>query len=528
MKHHRESGGRSVCQFLALSMLTSMPMTGMSIVHAATCESLGTLKIGDTTLVGESVAAGAYKHSPSRYDIPRPPPDFSALPPFCRVTGSVRPTKDSDIRFEVWLPVKDWNGKLLGIGSGGLAGTIGDFAMAAPLARGYAVANTDTGHQGRVDMAEWALGHPQKVVDFGHRAVHEMTRAAKAVISAYYGSQPRHAYWDGCSEGGHEGLSEAQRYPEDYDGIAVGAPANYLTHLHASGLWVSHAVHKDPPSFIPSDKLPAFHTAVLKACDAIDGVVDGVLEDPRQCTFDVRQMQCRSADGLDCFTAAQIEGIRKVYGGTKNPRTGQQLFPGPLMGSELDEEAPGLHWMYGTAVPPANLAHSISEASYKFIILENASWDWKSFDFDKDVAFADRKLGSTLNAIDPDLSKFKARGGKLLQYHGWGDPSISPLNSVNYYRSVQSKMGDTQSFYRLFMVPGMAHCQGGPGTDQFDKVAVLERWVEQGIAPDQILASHATAGKVDRTRPLCPLGKVAKWKGTGSTDDAANFACAAQ
>lgn len=449
---------------------------------------------------------------------------YRALPAFCRVSASSRPTADSDIRMEVWLPLEHWNGKFQGVGNGGLGGVISYSALAEALAHGYAAASTDTGHTGTFAMGAWAFGHPEKVVDFGYRAVHEMTADGKAITAAFYGSAPSHSYWNGCSEGGNQALSEAQRFPQDYDGILAGAPANFVTHLQMGGDWISQAIHEDPATFVPAEKLPALNHAVLEACDALDGLGDGVLEDPRRCHFDLKRLKCRGADAPNCLTAAQIDGLEKVYGGARNRRTGAQLFPGYQFGGELGWTP----WIVGTRVPPRNLQHSIADAFFKYLVFGNPEWKWQSFDFDKDVALTDRKLANIVNATSPDLSAFKARGGKLIQYHGWSDPAISPVNSINYYESVQARMGDTRGFYRLYMIPGMSHCAGGTGTDRFDKVGTLARWVEHGTAPDRIVAARIVSGNVVRTRPLCPYPKVAKWKGSGSTDDAANFACGSE
>jgi feruloyl esterase len=438
------------------------------------------------------------------------------VPAFCRVAGRIHPTSDSDIAFEVWLPVK-WNGRFEGVGNGGLAGTIITQAMAPALWSGYATAGTDTGHKGGPATGDWALGHPEKIIDFGYRAIHEMTLRAKELIAAFYGSPAKYSYWNGCSEGGGQALSEAQRYPDDYDGILAGAPANNFVHLQAGGNWISQALHKDPATFLPAGKLPAITAAVMAQCDDADGVKDGVLEDPRTCKFDPAVLECKGEDSPSCLTRPQIEGLRKVYDGAKNPRTGEQVFPGYMRGGEAGW---GL-WIAGASVPPQNAQHGIMLATFKNFVFDDPNWDWKTFDFDKDVALADRKVGS-INQINPDLSGFKRHGGKLLQYHGWNDPAISPLNSINYFESVQKKMGNTADFYRLFMVPGMEHCVGGPGPSDFNHMAVIVDWVEKGKAPDSIIASRP-----GRTRPLCPYPQIAKYKGTGSTDDAQNFACTA-
>jgi Tannase and feruloyl esterase len=442
-----------------------------------------------------------------------------ALPAFCSVKLTLRPTSDSDIRIEVWLPASGWNGRLEAVGNGGLAGSIGEDEMAGALGTGYATTGTDTGHAGSPITGDWALGHPEKVIDFGYRAVHLMTVEAKALIAAYYGSPAKYAYWNGCSEGGGQALSEAQRFPDDYDGILAGAPANYFNHLQMGGNWISQAIHEDPASMISPAKLPAITAAVLADCDALDGVKDGVLEDPRQCHFDPGKLLCKGDENNSCLTAPQIAGLKKVYDGAKNPRTGAQVFPGLVRGGE----AGWGFWVAGTQAPPMNAQHLIMVSGLSNLVFDGPKWDWKTFDFDQDVAFADKKVGGAINQINPDLSGFKKHGGKLFQYHGWNDPAISPLNSIDYFNSVQKKMGDTSDFYRLFMIPGMEHCMGGPGASDFDHMNVIVKWVEDGVAPDRVVAKRGT-----RTHPLCPYPKVAKYNGSDSTDDAANFSCAAE
>jgi Tannase and feruloyl esterase len=504
---------RFVASARALAFLALLTVPAAVRLHAApvTCESLAQLKLEDTVIAeAKSVSAGPLTIQGFG------PPTTVNLPAYCRVTGSIHPTADSDIAFEVWLPV-DWNGRFQAVGNGGLAGSIGTSEMADALRAGYATAGTDTGHTGTPITGDWALGHPEKIIDFGYRAVHLMTVQAKAVITAFYGSPAQYSYWNGCSEGGGQALSEAQRFPADYNGILAGAPANYFVHLQAGGNWISQAIHKDPATFLPPEKLPAITAAVLAQCDAADGVKDGILEDPRTCKFDPAVLECKGADSSTCLTRPQMEGLRKIFEGAKNPRTGQQVFPGTMPGGE---NGWGL-WIAGTAVPPRDLQHLIMMGFFPYFVFNNPAWDWTTFDFDTDVTLADQKVGVILNQINPDLSAFKKDGGRLLQYHGWNDPAISPLNSVNYFESVQAKMGDTAGFYRLFMMPGVEHCGGGPGPSQFDKMAVIVDWVEHGKAPDSIVVSgHG------RTRPLCPYPQIAKYKGTGSTDSAENFACA--
>jgi feruloyl esterase len=393
--------------------------------------------------------------------------------------------------------------------------------MAGAVARGYATASTDTGHAANPLTASWARGHPELVVDFGHRGIHVMTEAAKAIVQAFYGAPPTHSYFVGCSTGGKRGLTEAQRYPADYDGIVAGAPANFFTHLAIAGNWVSQALHADPASALGAPAIALIADAVLARCDARDGLVDGVLDDPRRCGFKPQKLRCRGSAVADCLTAAQVTALKKIYAGPESAR-GRPIFPGLLPGAEsgaMGWEA----WIGGTA---PGVAHLIQDSFFKFMVFEDPAWDWRSFDFDRDVALTDAKLAAVLNATDPDLRPFRARGGKIVMYHGWNDPAISALNSVDYYESVvvaarRFRAGAAEDFFRLFMVPGMQHCGGGPGTDTFDALGALERWVEEGVAPDRIIA----AGAVDRTRPLCPYPQVARYLGQGSTDDARNFAC---
>jgi feruloyl esterase len=479
---------------------------------AATCESLSSLSLPETTITTAlTVASGAFVP-------PEGPADaFKSLPTFCRIAATLKPTSDSDIQIEVWLPASGWNGRFIAVGNGGWAGTISYAGMSGPLARGYAVASTNTGHYGTFGDGSFALGHPEKLIDFGYRAVHEMTVKAKAIVAAFYGNGPRLAYWNGCSTGGRQALMEVQRFPSDFDGVIAGAPANNLTHLDVHGLWIAQAVHQDEASYIPPTKYLLIHNAVLEACDSLDGVKDGVLEDPTRCKFDPKVLECKGADGPGCLTAPQVEAARKIYTPTTNPRTKQQIFPGLEPGSELG-------WA-GRAGPQPN---PVPISYWRYVVFKDPNWDYKTFNFDSDVALGDRIGKDIVNATDPNLKTFFGHGGKLLQYHGWSDQLISPRNSINYYKSVLDTMGGASNVdesYRLFMVPGMAHCNGGDGPNQFDAIGALEQWVEKGKAPDQIIASRIRDWKTERTRPLCPYPQVATYKGTGSTDDAANFSC---
>ena len=441
-----------------------------------------------------------------------------SLPAFCRVSATLRPSQDSDIKIEVWLPAAGWNGKFQGVGNGGWTGSISYDALMAALQRGYASASTDTGHAGGVVDGSFALGHPEKVIDFGYRAVHEMTVQAKAMVAAYYDRRTRYSYWIGCSSGGKQGLKEVQRYPNDYDGVIAGAPANNWIHLMTSVVWLGAATHKSPESFIPPSKYRMMHDAVIQACDATDGLKDGLIDDPRQCHFDPKALACPGADAPTCLTAPQVEAAEKIYGPATNPRTGEAIFPGLERGSER-----GWAFMTGGKEPS-----EIGMAEFRDIVYHDPNWDWRTFDFDQGVALAEKVDRNIITANDPNLKRFFSRGGKLLMYHGWTDPLIAPENSINYYTSVLDKMGGASKVgnsIRLFMVPGMDHCGGGEGPNSFDSVGAMEQWVETANPPTRIVASHSAGAQVDRTRPLCAYPQVARYQGSGSIEDAANFVC---
>jgi len=474
---------------------------------AADCQALAALRLPDTTITVAEHVAAEWHYTPGTGA-------YTRNPPFCRVAATLKPSSDSDIQIEVWLPATDWNGKYQAVGNGGWSGSINRAAMTLALGRGYATSSTDTGHTG--SSASFALGHPEKLIDYAYRSEHEMTLKTKAIIAAYYGNGPRHSYWNGCSAGGKQGLKEAQRYPEDYDGIIAGSPAANWTGRAAQSLWSAQAVHNDDAGYIPPDKYPAIHNAVLTACDSLDGVTDGVLEDPRRCHFDPAVLECTGADGPGCLTHAQVEAARKIYGPSVNPRTKRPLYPGLEPGSELG---------WATWAGPQPL--SIGLDYFRYVVFEDPKWDFRTLDFDRDVARAEKLDAGRINAVDPDLKPFLA-GGKLIQYHGWSDPQIAPGNSVDYYDSVLARLGGAakvQDSYRLFMVPGMAHCGGGDGTSTFDMVTALEQWVEEKRPPARIAASRVRNGKTDRTRPLCPYPQTAVYQGKGSTDEESSFVC---
>jgi feruloyl esterase len=482
---------------------------------AAPCEALAMVKLTDATITrAQLVAAGQFSAPGESQSGARAANAFKNLPEFCRVAATLTPSSDSDIKVEVWLPVTNWNGKFQAVGNGGWAGVISYAAMADAVRTGYASASTDTGHVGGRGI--FALGHPEKLIDFAWRSEHEMTVKAKAVIAAFYGSAPKRSYWNGCSTGGRQGLKAAQAFPDDYDGIIAGAPANRT----AISLWIAHAVLKDPASYIAPSTYPTIHKAAVAACDGRDGLKDGLIDDPTKCDFDPKVLMCKAEDNSACLTAPQVEAAKKIYSPAINPRTGEELFSSLVPGTELG-------WGVQAAGPePSSNIYD----QYRYVVFKDANWDWKTFNFDSDVVRGDLPENLIMNATDPNMKPFFSRGGKLLLYHGWSDPNVPTLNTIKYYKSVVETMGgasNASDSVRLFLAPGMGHCGGGTGPNVFDKMGALERWVEQGKAPEQLTASHLTNGKVDRTRPLCPYPQVAKYKGAGSIDDATNFVCAA-
>lgn len=476
------------------------------LAAAPQCASLMSVASPNATVtMAVDIAPGAFPAPPGRG--PNAGAVYKTLPKFCRIGATLKPTNDSDIKIEVWLPVAGWNGKLQSVGNGAWAGTISYPAMATALAAGYAAASTDTGHQG--NNADFATDHPEKLTDFAWRAVHEMTVAAKAIVGAYYGNAPKYSYWNGCSTGGRQALTEAQRFPADYDGIVAGAPANYVTHLQGAQVWTAAMTHKDEAGYIPPEKYKIIHKAVLDQCDVLDGVKDGVLEDPRRCKFDPKVLECKGGDESNCLTSAQVELARKIYHGPGN-------FPGLEPGSEMG-------WSTLSGPKPMDLAVD----TYRLLVFQDPKWDYLTFHAEAENR-AEKVIGSTMNAIDPNLRPFFGHNGKLIQYHGWADPGIAPGSSVDYYKKVLQALGGAAKVndsYRLFMVPGMGHCGGGDGTSTFDMVSALDQWVVQGKAPEQIPASKIVQGAVVRTRPLCPYPQTAVYNGSGATDEAASFTC---
>lgn len=510
------------------------------------CERLAKSELPNASITSaKSVAAGAFVGPPQVFSGGDLSAFYKKLPAFCRIVAKATPTADSNITVEVWMPLAGWNGKLQGLGNGGFAGIIDYEELGAAITKGYAATATDAGHTGSPIDAGWALGHPEKVIDFGHRGIHEMTRVAKLAVQQFYGSGAKRSYFAGCSDGGREALMEAQRYPEDYDGILAGAPANYWTGLLSTSVVDTQALTTTPSSFIPQTKIPNIASAVIAACDKLDGVADGILNDPRQCHFDPASIECKAGEENDkCLTAPQVTALKKIYAGLQNAE-GHTIFPGYLPGAEVGGGGWGL-WITGPA-PAKSLMAFFGIGYYSNMVYEKTDWSYKSFAMDGGIQTAKEKTGAALDAVNPDLGPFRSRGGKLILYHGWNDPAIPAMNTINYYEEVVAKLGreNTDAFTRLYMVPGMQHCGGGPGADSFGTSGswpakdpqhnirlALEMWVEKGTAPGTIIASKTSdgdsQGSATMTRPLCTYPQAAKYKGSGDTNSAESFVCASQ
>jgi len=516
----------AACERLRTLALSNVTIKEVEVVAAGTFTTAGTGARGALPSGAQS-GPGGIPDVPGRvtaatanlglgYNGGRGIPTFGELPSFCRVVATLTPSPGSDIRMEAWLPVSGWNGRFRGTSPNGLGGSINFAAMGVGLRDGFAVVSTDTGHQGG-DTA-W-MGSPDKVTDFAGRAMHETTVAGKALTIAYYGTAPRQSYMIECGGGSAAALHEVQKYPADYNGVVVGGHAAHLTRQIFGQFWLWQATHPDGVAIFPSAKLNVIHDAVLAKCDVLDGVKDGVLEDPRRCTFDPKEIECKSSDGPACLTPPQVAAARRIYEGPTNPRTNQRVWSPLFRGSELD-------WIFFTdAQNPVGIATNILRDQ----ILKNPSWDYRStpVDYDRDVALADRSDIARMNASDADISEYVRRGGRLILSGGWNNALVPAGAVLDYYNEILATIGSrsTDRAVRLYMVPGMIECNGGPGTDTFDLLAVVRRWVEGDKGPREVIASRIEHGKVVRTRPLCPYPEVATYKGRGSTNDARNFAC---
>lgn len=536
---------------LAVLLVPATAMAQRTPKSPAACERLASLTLPNTTItLAQVVSAGAFAvpanpaarggggssalagtigplpDLPGRvtantaglglgYNGGRGIPPFSALPAFCRVAATLTPSPSSDVHMEVWMPIAGWNGSFRGTSPNGLGGVINYNAMGVGLIDGFAIASTDTGHQGG-DTA-W-MQAPEKLTDFAGRAMHETTVAGKALAAAYYGAAPKYSYMIECGGGSASALHEVQKYSADYNGVVVGGHAAHLTRQIFGQIWLWLATHDNGRPILPAAKLAVIHGAVLAKCDMLDGVKDGLLENPTRCAFDPKDIECKSADGPDCLTTSQVDAARKVYAGPANPRTKEKVWSGLYRGSELD-------WGFFTDAPgPIGIATSALR-----MILGDPAWDIRTtaIDFDKDVALADRSDLARVNASNSDISDYVRRGGKLILSGGWNNALVPAGAVVDYYHSVEARIGvaDTRRAVRLYMVPGMIECNGGPGTDTFDLLGVMRRWVERGEAPKAVIASRVEHGQVVRTRPLCPYPQVATYRGTGSTDEAGSFVC---
>jgi feruloyl esterase len=490
------------------------------------CGALGAANAADASCEGLKATALPHAEVTSATLVQPSGAGPTATPsPYCRVAVTSRPTADSDIHIEVWIPAGDaWNGRYLHMGNGGFSGTISAPQLAEGVRRGFATANTDNGHQAPGAVGTWAYGHPEKLKDYGYRSLKETTDISKALVRAYKGAAPRYSYFNGCSGGGRDALMQAQRFPTDFDGIVAGAPANYMTRLIAAGAWSQQSV---AGLGIGAPQLAALTKAALAQC----GGTEGYINDPVSCRFDPAAAQCKSGESGECLTPAQIAAIRKVYAGPKDPKTGRSIFPGYSFG----QAAGWTPWIVGADGAPS-LLQQFSQGLYGGMMRGEPGFDILKIDVGKENAAAEAQLAPYINAANPDLGGLKRRGTKLIQYHGADDPAIPLQSSLNYFQAVQSRMGDTGDFYRLFVVPGMLHCGGGAGPAAVDWLAPLQDWVEKGVAPDRIVGHFLPAGAAGfgppappapdaASRPICRFPAVAKYSGQGDPKQAASYAC---
>jgi len=510
------SGGRPMSAPSPVRYLLALVFCSVlsPLAAAQSCESLRDFSLVNVEVNStEQIAAGAFAPPGSNSNAAN---RYETLPAFCRVQLTLTPTPDSDIKMELWLPA-DWNGKYLAVGNAAFTGFVRHSSMAMPLSRGYATSSTDTGHVG--NTASFALGHPQKVYDFAWRAVHEMAETSKTLIDTYYDDRLQYSYFTGCSAGGRQAMKEAQRFPTDFDGIVAGAPGLDWTGRAASALRIeSHLLTNTAARLLRSDR-ELLHRSALDFCDADDGVVDGLIGNPAQCSFDPEVLQCGDENDGACLSSAKINTAKMIYSSPLNPSTGRAIT-GLLPGSELG-------W---TDLGWTQSARATGLDQFRYLVYEDENFTIDQFNFEPASSAGEKKDDDTVNALSPDLFEFIAAGGKLIAYHGWSDPQISPASATQYYERVSRVSGGRDAIhdsFRLFMAPGMGHCAGGPGPNSFDSLSALENWVEREQAPDRIDAVHRSNGVVDRSRPLCPFPEVAVYDGSGSTDEAGNFVCRA-
>jgi tannase/feruloyl esterase len=524
---------------VTLATLTSFALQmEPSAAAASTCANLTGLSLPQAKVT----LARSYRAGETVSGVTKAPVNL------CRVTGTSKPSSDSNIKFEVWIPANGrWNGKYEQIGNGGFAGTIWVSYIADAVSRGYAAAATDDGTSGPPLGAATFIGHPDVLKDFGYRAIKVTTDNSKAIIRRFTGKIPSYSYFSGCSDGGREALMEAQRYPNDFDGIIVGSPANDLVGLGASFLWNMKALlagpqtHGVPDAYVPTEKIALLSKLAISKCVGKDGgaSTDTFLNDPTICHFDAVAGQCAAGqDPATCVTPAQVEAVEKLYRGPHNSK-GELLFPGyePGSGSNATDWP---KWLVGTSSTSPGSEYAMTSAFWCKAVLGKPTCPF--LDLNGDFEAATQSITLMANSTNPDLSQFRVHGGKMIQYAGWADAAIAPENGLNYYRKVTSVMGDVHNFYRVFMVPGMAHCYGGPGPNSFgngnngpvidakhDLLKALETWVERGVAPDKIIATKYfndnPAMGVAMQRPLCPYPQISRYNGRGSTSDQSSFEC---
>lgn len=529
------AGGVLAATGLILATQLAVPASasqdaGPQTVDAARCTGLAGKTLGGALIQsGEPIASGVTL-------LKSPFGELKAPAAFCRVKATTSSGPGSLIKLEVYLPA-NWNGKLVGVGGGGLSGGLASapLTLSLVLKKGYAGLATNAGHDDEPNAA-WAIKAPAKIADFGHNANHLGLVAAKATLVAYYGQPAQRAYFHGCSNGGRDALILAQRYPKDYDGIVAGAPAADYTGVMAAFTRNGLLFKNTPGAQTLQSKLPLLRDAVIAKCDRLDGVADGVLEDPRACRFDPAELQCKSGqDTAKCLTEPEVGFARALYQGTRG-RNGQLIYSGLPVSSEASGNTPGTgwaSWFMGDAAGGTSLARDF----YRGLIKQDVKWEATSFNLDRDYAESKAKVGADIDALNTDLTPFIKGGGKLLIYQGWEDPAIPAGATLKYYDAMRKRTGaKADESVRLFMAPGMQHCFAGPGPYALDQIGDIDRWVSSGNAPKQIMASRPESvlasflgqdAKILRTRPLCAYPMTAHYNGTGSTDEAANFSCKA-
>jgi len=493
-----------------VACLCGLTVTGSGTLSAQdACSALKGASLNGATILSSTIVAANAS---------------TGTPAFCEVKTTIAPVEGSHIGAVYRLPA-NWNGKVLGIGGGGAAGNVTLQGATPGLARGYAVMQNDLGHAS-TGATDWAFavkapGQPntEAIIDFGHRATHVATTVGKEIATRFYQRAPQHSYWQGCSTGGRQGLAEVQRYPGDYDGVIAGAPV-YTPLVYSNAMLRVQAFHARPESNLLPAHVPLIQKAVLAACDMKDGVADGILTDPRSCTWDPGVLACKGAASADCLTPAQVDTVRRVYSGVKT-RNGKYAAMPLMRGGESD-------WvtrMIGTPQAPRGVNAVLGAPFLSYLVKGDPSYDFMTFDPERDMATLESGLAAHVHQQNPNIAAFVGGGGKLLLWHGFNDPGPSPLSTIEYFEAVRAKVPASKDAVRLFLAPGVLHCGGGAGPDRFDALTAMENWVEKGTAPAAMLATKANS---PISRPLCPYPQLPKYKRAGDTNDAANFACSAR